>query len=184
MLGRSLLLSAGSVLLVVALLGAGGDVAMAARAPVDIPGSLWLTQGLLKVAGQRESQFAVVDALVGFGAQPGLDGGEFGVNLDPDGLRLIILGTFFEKVPGKPVCSVDLQQLETELEDTLNLPPELELVLRSATFKVTPKSKQGVESIRAFLNIKLQVCGIDDRGRYRCANATLQYKGVGGRVEM
>lgn len=183
MRGRALCVVLGSLLLFATLLGVGSHVAVAAKTPVDIPGSLWLTDGLLKLSGSGGSDMAVMQAIVGFGPLDDLAADECGINVEPGDLNLVVLGTYFERVPGKPVCLVATDPLADEIKDAFGIPPELNLTVRAATFKVTPKTKKGIETIRAFLNIKLQVCGIDDRGRYRCLNSTLQYKGVGGRFE-
>ena len=67
MRGRALCVVLGSLLLFATLLGAGGDVAVAAKAPVDVPGSMWVAQGLLKAARSGGRDLAVFPAIVGFG---------------------------------------------------------------------------------------------------------------------
>lgn len=179
--GRALLVVVGSLLLLVTLLGAGGDVAVAAKVPVDLPVSLWATQGVLKLSIPGQTQLSIVPAIVGFGPQGSLDANEFGIAIDPADLDLIVLGTYLEKSPGKPVCTIDLQDLETKLQDQFQFTPEVIFTLRGATAKLKPRNKDGVETIRVLLNIKFRVCGVDDEGRFRCVNLGIQYKGLGGR---
>jgi hypothetical protein len=141
---------------------------------------LWSTQGVLKFSMPGQAQLSIVPAIVGFGPQGSLAAGEFGIAVDPSDLDLIVLGTYFEKSPGKPVCTIDLQDLTTKLQDQFQFTPEVIFTVRGATAKLKPQNKDGVETIRVLLSIKFRVCGVDDEGRYRCVNLGILYKGLGG----
>jgi len=154
-----------------------GDTALAVKEPVTIPGSIWAVQGTLKLSGAGSgSETQALPADMAFGPIDGLAADAFQLDLHMDPADLEVTGTYTELKPGKPVLTVDVAALQLVIRSVFQSEG---ITLRSATLKVTPKNKKGVQSVRVFLNVKAQICEIPV-GALSCKNGTLQYKGTGG----
>jgi hypothetical protein len=181
------------VLLVAFTVAAISSVAVAAKAPIDFPGSTWATSGTAtfhaKKAGRIKGPL-FVDLTFGPTIVPSLSTSEVEMLLD-DGMFVIpVSGTYSEKKvgKGKPTLTLNMQDfadavLGLVLDAIGGLPPgvEVSLTIDKVKAKAKVKSISGSESmkIKFKTNGKLSASG---PGGAESLNFRLSYSGKGPRV--
>lgn len=131
--------------------------------PVDIQGSFWVLDGLLKTKVQRagrtdepvylEVYFGPQEVLTPGGHDIDLAANEVLVYIEGEEDFFDILGTYTANKKGKPRITPDLQYAEDEYE--LLLPGVVDLT--KLKIKAKPRNKNGIETIKVKGKAKLFV---------------------------
>jgi len=152
-------------------------VVRAALPPVDVPGSAWVTQGILKAKIPGEGTFlGAGTGYVFFGpyVDPSLtETGFLLAVLDEAEEAIEVLGTYSEIKDGKPIVVVDFDALASELEALFG--EELTITVLKATVKAKPKNTKLGEIIKVQFKTQFLVADVAS------VKVSIQYKGSGTR---
>ncbi len=169
------------------------SVALAAKAPIDLPGSKWATSGIAKFQMQKVGKLSgllLVDLTFGPTIVPSLSTSAVEMLLDDGMLEIPVSGTYSEKKvgKGKPTLTLNMQDfadaiLGLALDAIGELPPgyEVSLTIDKVKAKAKVKGKSGSESMKLKFktNGKLSVSG---PGGAESLSFCLSYSGEGPRV--